>query len=145
MPGAEAQVHALLSALVCQCICLCACFVLFCFPWKESKPKAIQPAFRHLPGLWKPVIPLDRKDFRLDLMSTFRVCQLLRAEREQRPLQKGVSGDSERMARLWAHPCFPSKLTPTPAPIFLSGLKLRPPVRKGSPEVIQWAGGRAGI
>lgn len=131
-----------------SCVSVSACvLVLFCFVFRGRKtnPGQIPPAFQHLPGLWKPVIPLDRKDFRLDLVSMFRVCQLLRAEREQSPLQKGVSGDSERTARLWAHPCFPSKLTPTPTPIFLSGLKLRPPTWKGSPEVIRWAGGRARI
>lgn len=97
------------------------CLFCFVFPGKKTNPRQTQPAFRHLPGPWKPVIPLDRKDFRLDFVSMFRICQLLRAEREQTPVQKGVSGDSERTARLWAHPCLPSKPTPTPTLYFCLG------------------------
>lgn len=103
-------------SLVCPCVSVCrrpcACFV---FRGKnKTNPRQTQSAFRHLPEPWKPVIPLDRKDFRLDLMSMSRGGQPLRAGREQSPPQEGVSGDPERTAQRWAHTHLPSKLTPTP-------------------------------
>lgn len=87
---------------VCPCVSVCrrpcACFV---FHGKnKTNTRQTQSAFRHLPEPWKPVIPLDRKGFRLDFMSTSRGCQPPRAGREQSPPQKGVTGDPERTAHL---------------------------------------------
>lgn len=65
---------------------------LFCFVFrgKKTNPRQTQPAFRHLQP-WRPVIPLDRKDFRLDLMSMSRGSRRwLRAERAESTAERGV-------------------------------------------------------
>lgn len=137
--GLRPQVHAGLSALVCQCVCTHV-FIWFCFLWKENKLKANTACISTSPRAVETSNCPGQEGFPVGL--NVHVQSPIAAGGLESLPQREVSGDPERTAWLWVHPCLPSELTPNPTPILLSGLKLRPPARKGSPEIIQWAGGR---
>lgn len=125
-PGAEAS---RLTLVICPCVSMRMphVSVLFCFPCKENKPKANTACVSTSPEPWKPVIPLDRKDFRLNSVSTSRGSWLLRAwERAESTAERGVGGPREDSPTLGTPlPPFKADALPDPA-LFLSGPKLRP-------------------
>ena len=100
-PGPE-ESSLKLNFLPCVSCARARCFALFSVERKH--PRQAQPAFRHLLEPWKPVIPLDRKDFRLDLMSTSRSSWRLRVERAESTAERGVSGPRWEGPAL-THPC----------------------------------------
>lgn len=139
-PSTQAQVRAGLSALVCQCVWTHV-FIWFCFLWKENKLKANTACVSTSPRAVETSNSPGQEGFPVGLnvcVQSPRAAEGLEtaesaAERSQ-GTQRGQPGLGSTPASLlnW-HP---------PTPVLLSGLKLRPPARKGSPEIIHWAGGR---
>lgn len=101
-------------------------FVLFCFLCKENKFKVNIVCVSIFFELWKLVIFLDRKDFRLNLVFIFRGSWLLRVwERVEFIVERGVGGFREDSLILGIFLFFFKVDVFFDFVLFLFGLKLR--------------------